>query len=108
MTEKLQNGLEGDIRYYLHRLVCGQSQFSTCLCPPPHAKLMANTDCLFLRWVCCQTIQRGDMFWEELFMTSKTSGPTPPDNLMPQRSSTPEVNKVTAGDITASLKGWVL
>jgi len=77
---------------------------STCLCQPPHAKLTAYIDCLFLRWVCYKKVQHGDKFWEELFMTSKTSGPTPPDNLMPQRSSTPEVNKVTAGDITASLR----
>lgn len=44
------------------------------------------------------------MFWEELFMTSKTTGPTPPDNLTPQQPTMPKVNKVTADDITASLK----
>ncbi|WP_093164790.1 DUF2189 domain-containing protein [Aliiruegeria lutimaris] len=36
-------------------------------------------------------------------MTSKTEGSTPPDNQTPQRGM-PEVNKVTADDITASLK----
>lgn len=37
-------------------------------------------------------------------MTSKTAGSTPPDNLTPQQQGMPQVNKVTAGDITASLK----
>ena len=37
-------------------------------------------------------------------MASKTARPTPPDNLTPQEANTPVVNKVTAGDITASLK----
>lgn len=37
-------------------------------------------------------------------MTSKTEGSTPPDNLAPKRPALPKVNKVTAGDITASLK----
>ncbi|NDR55326.1 DUF2189 domain-containing protein [Aliiruegeria sabulilitoris] len=36
-------------------------------------------------------------------MTSNTEGSTPPDNQTPQRGM-PEVNKVTADDITASLK----
>ena len=36
-------------------------------------------------------------------MTSKTAGSTPPDNLTPQQGI-PNVNKVTAGDITASLQ----
>ena len=40
-------------------------------------------------------------------MTSKTAGPTPPDNLTPQQHGMAEVNKVTAGDITASLKAGV-
>ncbi len=35
-------------------------------------------------------------------MTSRTSGSTPPDNLTPQ--AMPRINKVTADDITASLK----
>jgi len=37
-------------------------------------------------------------------MASKTAGSTPPDNLTPQQPTMPEVNKVTANDITASLK----
>src|SRR5210317_882703 len=41
---------------------------------------------------------------EECVMTSKTKGSTPPDNLTPQQGAIPKVNKVTADDITASLK----
>lgn len=37
-------------------------------------------------------------------MASKTAGPTPPDNPTPQQPTMPQVNKVTADDITASLK----
>lgn len=38
-------------------------------------------------------------------MTSKTAGSsTPPDKLSPQRSVNPKINRVTAADITASLK----
>ena len=37
-------------------------------------------------------------------MTSKTAGPTPPDNLTPQKRGSPKVNTVTADDITAALK----
>ena len=37
-------------------------------------------------------------------MASKTSGPTPPDNLMRKQQAMLKVNKVTAGDIKASLK----
>ncbi|WP_421703774.1 DUF2189 domain-containing protein [Aliiroseovarius sp.] len=37
-------------------------------------------------------------------MTSKTKDSTPPDDLTPPPSVMPEVNTVTAGDITASLK----
>ncbi|WP_170332307.1 DUF2189 domain-containing protein [Ruegeria arenilitoris] len=37
-------------------------------------------------------------------MTPKTAGSIPPDNLSPQQPATLKVNKVTAGDITASLK----
>ncbi len=37
-------------------------------------------------------------------MTSKTEGSTPPDNQTPQQQAMPKVNKVTVGDITASLK----
>ena len=37
-------------------------------------------------------------------MTSKTAGPKPPENLTPQQRTMPKVNKVTADDITASLK----
>ena len=37
-------------------------------------------------------------------MTSKSTGSTPPDNLTPQQRAMPKVNKVTADDITASLK----
>ncbi|MCL5779279.1 DUF2189 domain-containing protein [Limibaculum sp. FT325] len=37
-------------------------------------------------------------------MTSKTTGSTPPYNLTPQQRAMPKVNKVTADDITASLK----
>lgn len=37
-------------------------------------------------------------------MTSNTAGPTPPHNLTPQQPTMPKVNKVTADDITASLK----
>ncbi|MEO1137996.1 MAG: DUF2189 domain-containing protein [Pseudomonadota bacterium] len=40
-------------------------------------------------------------------MTSKAEGSTPPDNLTPQPSAPPKVNKVTADDITASLKAGV-
>ncbi len=37
-------------------------------------------------------------------MTSKTAGSTPPDKLTPQQQAVPKVNKVTAGDIRASLR----
>jgi len=37
-------------------------------------------------------------------MISKIGDPTPPDNLTPQQPTMPKVNKVTADDITASLK----
>lgn len=37
-------------------------------------------------------------------MTSKTTGSEPPDNLTPKPPAMPEVNKVTADDITASLE----
>ena len=37
-------------------------------------------------------------------MTSKTAGSEPPHNPTPQQRAMPKVNKVTAGDITASLK----
>ncbi|WP_298849117.1 DUF2189 domain-containing protein [uncultured Ruegeria sp.] len=37
-------------------------------------------------------------------MTSKTTSSKPPDNLTPQQQIMPKVNKVTADDITASLK----
>jgi uncharacterized membrane protein len=37
-------------------------------------------------------------------MTSKPTGSTPPETLAPQQRAQPKVNKVTAGDITASLK----
>ncbi|WP_299842000.1 DUF2189 domain-containing protein [uncultured Roseovarius sp.] len=37
-------------------------------------------------------------------MTSKTAGSTPPGNLTPQQKGRPTVNKVTADDITESLK----
>ena len=37
-------------------------------------------------------------------MTSKTSGSTPPEKLAPRPSFIPKINKMTAGDITASLK----
>lgn len=37
-------------------------------------------------------------------MTSETAGPKPPNNLAPQQPGMPKVNKVTAEDITASLK----
>ncbi|GAA6190654.1 DUF2189 domain-containing protein [Phaeobacter sp. NW0010-22] len=37
-------------------------------------------------------------------MTSKTSGSTPPDNQTPPQLAMPKVKKVTAGDITVSLK----
>ncbi|NVO58688.1 DUF2189 domain-containing protein [Rhodobacteraceae bacterium B1Z28] len=37
-------------------------------------------------------------------MASKTAGSTPPNNLTPPQRAMPKVNKVTAGDITASLK----
>jgi hypothetical protein len=37
-------------------------------------------------------------------MTSNTTGSKPPDNLTPQERAMPKVNKVTADDITASLK----
>ncbi len=37
-------------------------------------------------------------------MTSKTAGSTPPDNLAPRQPAAPKINKVTAEDITASLK----
>jgi len=40
-------------------------------------------------------------------MTSKTTGSTPPDDLTPQQQAMPTVNKVTAGDIIASLKAGV-
>lgn len=37
-------------------------------------------------------------------MTSKPTGSTPPENLTPQQRGMPKINKVTAGDITSSLK----
>ena len=37
-------------------------------------------------------------------MTSKIAGPTPPDNVTPQKRAMPKINKVTAADITASLR----
>ncbi|KIC40010.1 membrane protein [Ruegeria sp. ANG-R] len=37
-------------------------------------------------------------------MASKTAGSTPPDDLTPQQQQIPEIRKVTAADITASLK----
>lgn len=37
-------------------------------------------------------------------MTSKSAGSTPPENLTPQQERMPKVNKLFAGDITASLK----
>ena len=37
-------------------------------------------------------------------MTSKTAGPKPPKELTPQQQAMPRVNKVTADDVTASLK----
>lgn len=37
-------------------------------------------------------------------MASKTTGSTPPDKLKPQQSTIPQINTVTRGDITASLK----
>ncbi|MDA5093780.1 DUF2189 domain-containing protein [Aliiroseovarius sp. KMU-50] len=40
-------------------------------------------------------------------MTSKTTGSTPPDDLTPEHQAAPEIYKVTAGDITASLKAGV-
>ena len=43
------------------------------------------------------------MLWEERVMTSKTEGSKPQENLAP-RPPMPKVNKMTAGDITASLK----
>ena len=54
--------------------------------------------------VCPETDQCGAMHSEEPVMTSKISGTTPPGNLTPQQRSGPKVNKVTADDITASLK----
>jgi len=47
--------------------------------------------------------ERSAMLWEERVMTSKTEGSKPQENLAP-RPPMPEVNKMTAGDITASLK----
>ncbi len=47
------------------------------------------------------------MLWEECVVTSKTEGSTPPDNLTPEQRGAPRVNKVTAEDITASLKAGV-
>jgi hypothetical protein len=44
------------------------------------------------------------MLWEGCVMTSKTADSTPPDSLTPQRRDSLVVNKVTAEDITASLK----
>ncbi len=37
-------------------------------------------------------------------MPTKTAGSTPPDNLTPQQQDMPKVNKITAEDITESLK----
>lgn len=37
-------------------------------------------------------------------MTSRTEGSTPPDNPTPRQRGMPKVNKVTAGDVNASLK----
>ena len=37
-------------------------------------------------------------------MTSKSTGSTPPDDPTPQQQAAPKVNKITADDITASLK----
>ena len=43
-------------------------------------------------------------FWEECVMTRNATGSKPPDNLTSQDRVMPKVNKVTAEDITASLK----
>ncbi|CUK09930.1 putative integral membrane protein [Ruegeria denitrificans] len=37
-------------------------------------------------------------------MASETAGPTPPGNLTPQQSGMPQVNRISAEDISASLK----
>lgn len=37
-------------------------------------------------------------------MASKTTGSTPPDNMTPQHAAMPQINKVTTGDVTESLK----
>jgi hypothetical protein len=44
------------------------------------------------------------MFGEARVMASKTTGPTPPQTAKPQSGGMPEVNRVTADDIAASLK----
>ena len=48
------------------------------------------------------------MLWEEYVMSAKTAGSPPPDDLAPrQPQSAPKINKVTAEDITLSLKAGV-
>ena len=37
-------------------------------------------------------------------MASRSTGPTPPDNMTPKNQTLPNINTVTAGDISASLK----
>ena len=61
-------------------------------------------DVWFTAWVGWQTDKRGAMLWEEYVMTSRTTGSTPPDNPTPKQRALPKVNKLTSGDITASLK----
>ncbi len=54
-----------------------------------------------VRW---QSNRYGAMLWEARVMTSKTAGATPPDKPAPQQSTAIQINKVTAKDITASLR----
>jgi uncharacterized membrane protein len=44
------------------------------------------------------------MLWEEYVMSAKIAGSPPPENLTPQRQGIPKINKLTAEDISLSLK----
>ena len=69
------------------------------LIPQPDADLSEEEACLLHRRVRQPSDQSGVMLWEECAMTSNTTEVT--------SSAMPEVNKVTAGDIIASLKAGV-
>lgn len=52
-------------------------------------------------WICWSTDLRDAVPWKKSLMKSSS---TPPENLTPQQRSVPEINKLTVGDIAASLQ----